>query len=289
MKLACRSLLCATTVKAAIISLALLSFAALPSFAADAPPQVMKQKMKQLMQKNPELMKEIMADPNHGLAMAYRKNLISFAKALKGAAKQGDTVPPEVARTAVDEMKRSVDRLEKQHSKVIASMPEEKRTRLGDLPALMTEHLADVKARIERLDKVVKADSIPSKAVMADLQDLFDACNSGMQGMHGGYWMDGGHRMMPHREMMEESEARDAELMGLVHRMNSASGAEKTDVMAEILTRMVKQRAEMIPPMHGAYPHGKNLMPRGCIHGCPCPCAAPSMNDDDDEDEGDEE
>lgn len=278
--LRCRSML--RSVGAAILSLTLLSLVALPSFAADAPPRIMKQQMKQLMLKDPQLMKEIMADPNHALAMAYRKNLLSFAKALKMAATQGDTVSPQVAQTAVGEMKRSADLLEKQHSAVLSSLPEEKRSRLGDLPKLMDQHLVDVKAGIRNLEKLAKADPVPSKALMDVLQKLSAACEADMHGMR----MDGPHGMMPHHDMMG-ADARDAELLDLVKRMKEASGAEKTDIMADILGRLVHERAEMMPSMHGGYPHGMNMVRPQCAQGCPCPCGAPSMNMDDDDEEDD--
>jgi hypothetical protein len=247
----------------------------------------MKEKMKRFMQKDPGLMKEMMSDPNHALAMAYRHNLISFARALKMTAEEGETVPPEIARTAVEEMKRSVDGLERQHSKTLASMPEEKRKRLGDLPVLMERHVADIKAGIEQLDKLVKKDTIPSDAVLTDLRQLVQACNAGMKGMPGARPMDD-HGMMPNHECLAESEARDAELMKLIDRMNEASGAEKMRLMSDVVTRLAKQQPELKSPLYGRHWYGMKPCCKDCGYRCSGPCPAPPMNDDD-EDEGNEE
>jgi len=67
------------------------------------------------------------------------------------------------------------------------------------------------------------------------------------EGMHGNghhAGMERWHGMMEQRQkMMAEMKAQDAELARLVEQMNQAPQDRKQDVMAEILTRMVQQRA----------------------------------------------
>jgi hypothetical protein len=67
--------------------------------------------------------------------------------------------------------------------------------------------------------------------------------------------MPGGPGMMQERQqMMARMKAQDAEIDKLVVRMNSAGGDQQQGIMADILTRMVKQRAEMaayLEKMHG--------------------------------------
>lgn len=56
------------------------------------------------------------------------------------------------------------------------------------------------------------------------------------------------------KEMMAEMKALDADLTAQVARMNSASKEAKMDLMAEIITKMVEQRAAMnarMEKMHG--------------------------------------
>jgi len=57
--------------------------------------------------------------------------------------------------------------------------------------------------------------------------------------------MDGCQKMMEQRKtMMEAIKAEDAALTEQVAKMNSAPAATKTGLMADILTRMVQQRAD---------------------------------------------
>src|SRR5512134_1140670 len=54
-------------------------------------------------------------EPHHLLAMAYRDNLVNFAKALHDAASQTQPLNPEFARDAVAEMRRSFDHMLEHH------------------------------------------------------------------------------------------------------------------------------------------------------------------------------
>ena len=167
------------SLKAFMISFAIVATTTLPAIAANEPPPDLKGQMKSVMQEHPELMQEIMANPHHVLAMAYRNNLLSFGQALKKTAGLCDIVPPELARTAVNEMKHSLDQLEKQHAAVLQALPADKKALLGDIPTLMQEHLAEMKMRVNHLDDLSKKDRIPSKDVLDDLQFCFTALSNG--------------------------------------------------------------------------------------------------------------
>jgi hypothetical protein len=57
--------------------------------------------------------------------------------------------------------------------------------------------------------------------------------------------------MAEHQKMMAELNEADQQLDGLVAKMNSASGAQKTDAVAAVVTEMVSQRKSMRDRMMG--------------------------------------
>ncbi len=60
-------------------------------------------------------MSGMMGGPHHVLAMAYRDNLATFARTLRGQVTQSKTVNLELARPAVAEMRRSFDQIQQHH------------------------------------------------------------------------------------------------------------------------------------------------------------------------------
>jgi cytochrome c556 len=97
----------------------------------------------------------MMNTPHHVLAMAYRDNLVTFAKALRGRVAQSKAVDVEFARPAVVEMRRNFDQM-KQHmgaqmstmsdsaKKAMAGMMQGMETHTGAL----AEHLAGLEAEV---------------------------------------------------------------------------------------------------------------------------------------------
>ena len=63
-------------------------------------------------------------EPHHVLAMAYKDNLVSFAKALRQEAAKATAVNPEFARAAVAEMKRSFEQMQEHHQDHMKTMDE---------------------------------------------------------------------------------------------------------------------------------------------------------------------
>lgn len=165
-----------TSLKKIMLAFAAVALIALPAFAADAPPHDMKAKKKQMMKQNPEMMKEMMKNPHHALAMAYRMNLVSFGKALKNVAQQGETVPQDFARTAIDEMKRSAELMEKHHTVCLQAMSADMKAKMGDMPQMMDEHMANVKTHLGHLDDLAKNEKIESKDVIKHVDLLFMGC-----------------------------------------------------------------------------------------------------------------
>jgi len=67
-------------------------------------------------------MSSMMGGPHHVLAMAYRDNLATFARALRGQVTQSKTVNLDLARPAVTEMRRSFDQMKQHHQAQMTMM-----------------------------------------------------------------------------------------------------------------------------------------------------------------------
>lgn len=117
----------------------------------------------------------MMHNPEKVLMMAYHQNVVTFGKALEKMARQRERVPPEFARTALAEMRRSVEQIEKYRAGALAGMPAEMKG--GDMQKMMDEHLVNVKTQLRELDELAKSDTISSKEVLKHLEALFHDCN----------------------------------------------------------------------------------------------------------------
>jgi hypothetical protein len=339
-----------------MLALLTLAVSAVPAFAAEAPAPG-NAEMKQMMHQHPELMKQMMQNPQHKLAMAYHKNLVTFAQALKKVARQGETVPRDFARAAVTEMRRSADQMEIYHEAALGSMPAESKATHGEMAKTMAGHLAEMRTQLMELDALTKGDRVDSKEVLKHLHVLLKGCEGmchdegmcpkgmrgeGHQGMHGkgmncgcmhkqggcmhdrdckhcgkhegmqgdcmhgagmqgdcmhgegmhgpgmqGHKMRGGaadgwQEMMQQRhKMMDAMRVQDAELSKLVDAMNAAPNDKKQAVMAEVLTRLVKQRADMDAQLEKLQEHMKHHMEGEMQHH-----SMQGMEADDDSEDG---
>lgn len=222
---------------------------------------------------------------------AYHRNVANFAETLYQAAEQGPSVPAPLARTAVAEMRRSVEEMEKQRATALAEMqlPPQRQK-------MMDEHLVQVKTHLRQLEELVQKEQIDSGQVKKELQSIFmqcggAGCGSGPgprggqgQGAYGG--MRGcdcragnpDHAMMMD-DMMKKVKRQDAELAQLVQRMRQASGQAKLDLVAETVATMVQQRAELTEDMEKMH----DMMQ--WQH----PGTEQMMNDEEDQDQGQDE
>ena len=316
--------------KKILFTLLALAVTVMPTFAAGEPAPDMKPDMKHMMQQHPE-MKQMMQNPQHLLAMAYHKNLVSFAMTLKKVAQQGETVPRDFARSAITEMRRSADQMEIYHEAALKGMPADQQAKRAEIAKMMSAHLAEMRAQLAQLDDLAKGDRVDSKEILKHLQIILKGCegmrHAGMhgEGMHGkgmdcgcmhgkgkhgdcgcrhgegeqgdcgcrhgegeqgkgmhgdcmhgmgGKKMDGAggegwQEMMQQRhKMMEAMKAQDAEISKLVDTMNRAPKDQKQAIMADILTRMVKQRVAMDEQLEKLQEHMKHQRPMGAGKHC---------------------
>ncbi len=290
-----------------LIAIAVFTVTVMSSFAADVPtPDTTAQRMP------PHYGMKMEKTPSHMLVMAYHKNLLTFANALDKVAHKGDTVPREFARTAVAEMRRSTDELEKYRAEVLHNMPADVKAH-GDMQKMMDEHLVNVKSHLRELEALVKNDRIPSQEVIKQLEFIVKGCqgmdsamthgkgmhcrdmhgkwmhNKGMQGCQGCQGCQG-ERMMQDRgramqEMMLRMKAQGAEMAKLVDNMNRAPKDQKVNLLAEIVTRMVQQHTAMTAHMEKMmqkrmhhHDEGASMPPSSTM------TASPGEDNDNDED-----
>ena len=130
-------------------------------------------------------------EPHHVLAMAYKDNLVNFAKALHHEASQTKPLNPEFARAAVAEMRRSFDQMTAHHQDHMKAMDEEMKTRMADMMKQMDAHNAAVAEHLTALEKEVQAAAPDAKSVAEHVAEILKECE-GMSKMHGGMM---GHKM----------------------------------------------------------------------------------------------
>lgn len=257
----------------------------LPSFAADALAHE-EGSMKE-MRPYPGMQKEMMRNPQHPMMMAYHKNLMTFCRMLEKVARQGETVPRDIARTAIAEMRRSADEIEKYRAGFMAKMPPDMKGN-PEMQKKMDRHLVNVKMQLRQLEELAQNDRIQSQEVIRHLESIFEECEGmacgaphakGMHGkwrhnhdaygcdcMHGCGCRDMGCKDMGCQEMMskrhkimadmiQKLKAQDAELATQVESMKRAPKDRKVDLIADIVARMAQQRAELNSYMEEVQKH----------------------------------
>lgn len=128
-------------------------------------------------------MSGMMAEPHHVLAMAYMQNLGAFTHALHHQAETASPLDTDFARSAVDEIKRSFDEMEKHHGEHMKSMSPEMRTHMEAMMKEMGMHRAMLKDSVGALDRDVQSDHIDAKKVAADCAVILEHLDA-MSKMH---------------------------------------------------------------------------------------------------------
>lgn len=204
-----------------------------------------------------------MRAPQQLLMMAFHRNVANFGQALYLASEQGETLSPVFARTAVAEMRRSTEEMEKQRAALRDQPVDQERQKL------MEDHLVQVKKHLRELEALVQKERIDSAEVRKLLVAIFQECEGAGCEMlppvlhrWRGYGAPGygamtgcecpspaaRHGGMMQR-MMQKVKRQDAELSVLVRELKGASGDRKVDLLVETVTTMVEQRAEMTAEM----------------------------------------
>lgn len=113
-------------------------------------------------------MASMMNEPHHVLAMAYMQNIGTFAKALHSQAEGSSPLDTKFARDVVDEMKRSLERMEDHRGRHKQAMSEETRSRMAAMMKDMDMNCSMLKDAISALEQDVQADPPDSRQVATD-------------------------------------------------------------------------------------------------------------------------
>ena len=125
--------------------------------------------------------------PHHVLAMAYRDNLVTFARALQAHVTPPKTVNPDLARPAVAEMRRSFDQMRQHHQAQMTTMGD---MPMGDKPMGdktkppmagtmqdMQSHLAALNEHLTALESAVNVGTPDAKVVSAHTTEILKQCD----------------------------------------------------------------------------------------------------------------
>ena len=135
-------------------------------------------------------MSAMMQEPHHVLAMAYKDNLVNFAKALHHEASQTKPMNQEFAREAIAEMKRSFDQMQHHHrdhmkTMDMKTMDDKMKAKMADRMKQMDAHHSAIQEHLDALDKEAHTSSPDSKSIATHVAELLKQCD-GMSKMHGG-------------------------------------------------------------------------------------------------------
>jgi cytochrome c556 len=172
-------------VPAAAGLLALLMSGATTTGMAQAPtPTPAKMPQHQEGMKGMQGMSGMMEGPHHVLAMAYRDNLATFARALQAQVTQSKTVNLDLARPAVAEMRRSFDQMKQHHQAQMAMMGDQTKPSMSGMMQQMETHLTALSDHLTALESEVNASTPDPKEVSEHASEILKQC-AGMSAMHG--------------------------------------------------------------------------------------------------------
>ena len=131
-------------------------------------------------------MNGMMEGPHHVLAMAYRDNLTTFAKALQGHAAHSKTVNLDLARPAVAEIRRSFDQMQQhyqaQMQMMTMMMGDSMKPAMSGMLQHMETHLAALGEHLTALESEVNASTPDPKKVSEHLTEILKH-SAGMSAM----------------------------------------------------------------------------------------------------------
>ena len=108
---------------------------------------------------------EMAHEPHHVLAMAYHRNLATFAKALHEQTAGASSVNLEFARAAVAEMRRSFDQMKQHHQACMQTMSVEMQAKMKDKMQQMESHQNQLNDQLTALEQEVQSPAPDPKKV----------------------------------------------------------------------------------------------------------------------------
>ena len=119
-------------------------------------------------------MTDMSKDPHHMVGMAYKENALSFAKALRDMSARGKIEDVSLARTALDEIKRSMDKMDELHKSHMGKMSPEMATKMKPMMDKMLADMAAAKQHVTALETALGTDSPSAGDVHTHAAELAD-------------------------------------------------------------------------------------------------------------------
>lgn len=130
---------------------------------ADSPAQEMKKDDKKT-QKEMKI-SEMNEGPHHAMMLPYQQNMVNFAKALRGLAKESRTWDADFARTAAAEIKRGAERIDEIHRKHMDTKSAEMREKMKPMMEEMKKERAELNEQILALEKAAASNTLNAKEI----------------------------------------------------------------------------------------------------------------------------
>jgi hypothetical protein len=172
-----------STIPAAAGLLALLiSGAAAPAATQSPTPPPGKMPQHPEGMKDMESMSGMMGGHHHVLAMAYRDNLVTFARALQGQGARSKAVDLDLARPAVAEMRRSFDQMQQHHQAQMTMMADHAKPPMAATMQHMETHVSTLSKHLTALEAELNADTPDPKKVTEHATEILKQA-AGMSAM----------------------------------------------------------------------------------------------------------
>ncbi|MEK8023207.1 MAG: hypothetical protein AAB229_05300 [Candidatus Hydrogenedentota bacterium] len=122
-------------------------------------------------------MRDSAREPHHMLAMAYKSNLMTFARILQQPAGRSEAVDTTMARSAVMEMRRSFEMLKQHHSDHERTMSDDMKVRMSKMTQQMDTRIATIDSRLDELELEVSYSVLNARNISELSRKIVHECN----------------------------------------------------------------------------------------------------------------
>ena len=130
-------------------------------------------------------MSAMMNDPHHLLAMAYARNVSTFAAVLHEQAGKANSVDADLARAATAEIRRSFDAMQQHMQEHMNGMGGNMQSHMSMMQGA-DAHVSALKQHLTALERDVQADTLNAKSIADHAAEIHKHADE-MSGAQGGH------------------------------------------------------------------------------------------------------
>ena len=130
-------------------------------------------------------MSAMMNDPHHLLAMAYARNISTFAAVLHEQAGKANSVDADLARAATAEIRRSFDAMQQHMQEHMNGMGGNMQSHMSMMQGA-DAHVSALKQHLTALERDVQADTLNAKSIADHAAEIHKHADE-MSGAQGGH------------------------------------------------------------------------------------------------------